>query len=156
MPKNVGTLPLLPMTLWWPAWHSGFQTLLTPPRITTCTPGAEETSFRKEHLPFQHDATYTPKGSSATQILSPHPFCLYRAGPHSPQSSRIPRQDRMQPRAGQLCPTDSHTRARWLQNNHRGASLVVQWLKFHASNVWVRFLVGELRSHMLCGRQKLE
>ena len=52
MPKNVGTLPPLPMTLWWPAWHSGFQTLLTPPRITICTPGVAETSFRKRTPAF--------------------------------------------------------------------------------------------------------
>ena len=30
---------------------------------------------------------------------------------------------------------------------------MVQWLRLHASNngVQIRFLVGELRSHMLCG-----
>ena len=156
MPENVSAPTPLPMTLQCPAWHTGFQTLLTPPRITTCTPGAMETSFRKEHLPFQHDATYTPKGLSATRISSPRPFCSYSAGPHPPQSSRNPRQDCVQPGAGQLCPTGFQTHARCLQNNHRGTSLVVQGLKFHASNVWVQLLVGELRSHMLRGRQKLE
>ena len=32
-----------------------------------------------------------------------------------------------------------------------GASLVVQWLRFHAANAgaWVRSLVGEVRSRML-------
>ena len=32
---------------------------------------------------------------------------------------------------------------------------MVQWLRLHASNngVQIRFLVGELRSHMLCGHK---
>ena len=35
-----------------------------------------------------------------------------------------------------------------------GTSLVVQWLRLHTTQgVWVRSLVGELRSHMACGQK---
>ena len=42
------------------------------------------------------------------------------------------------------------------QHSVSGTSLVVQWLRFHASTTerWVQFLLGELRSHMLCSIAK--
>ena len=35
---------------------------------------------------------------------------------------------------------------------YSGISLVIQWLRLHASTAgsWIQFLVGELRSQMLC------
>ena len=42
------------------------------------------------------------------------------------------------------------------KNNEAGTSLVVQGLRLRASTAgaWVQSLVGELRSHMLCGSAK--
>ena len=41
---------------------------------------------------------------------------------------------------------------------YSGTSLVIQWLRLHSSTAgsWIQFLVGELRSHMLCCMAKKE
>ena len=44
-----------------------------------------------------------------------------------------------------------------LHSKRRETSLVVQWVRLYAPNAggpWVRSLVRELRSHMLCGMAK--